>query len=267
MSSHVRHRFLLAALLVAAMCCRHVAAAPRSLFQSREPRPQQPLATSALPQQQQQQPIPVPNNVGAAGSSDAFAFGNYDEAGIGGGGQTTRQTGVLVDEPLRLNNIHKHIIKHIVTSHAKVRERNPDLYYIAAFFALACAPVCFYFIRAYHDLHRQAVTRIARVKETAGDRLRMEARAREFGESGDNRKDERLQRGKGAREDELRMEFERREREMREEFARDKERIVRDHRAREAELKGQNKILSRAVETSEHIIAAKSDEIARAKRG
>ena len=149
-----------------------------------------------------------------------------------------------------------------------MKERNPDIHYIALIFALVTGCICLYFIRAYHDLHFQAVTRIARAR--SGDMLRSEVRAREMDEAAESWKEvsQLVQRGKALREHDLRAEFEAREREMREEFKRDKENMMREARAKEAALSKKAEQLSRAMQTKERIIADKSDELARlAKRG
>ena len=91
--------------------------------------------------------------------------------GVAGGGVGGAMGGDD-DEPLRFTNAHRHIIKHIVNHHEKLRRRNPDLHYIALFFVLMAAPVCLYFIRAYHDLHKQALTRIVRARNAAGSNAR-----------------------------------------------------------------------------------------------
>ena len=247
----------LVAAMTAAIACQHGTIAARPLL-GRSPRIAAERTVLQYPQggyQLRQEPVPGATGNGlmaqrqpqvafaaqhggnpAAASYDSFAFGNYDPgygtAGAGGGSRIAQH------EPLRLSNAHKKILKHIAAHHAKVHERNPDFYYIAAFFILIGAPICLYFVRAYDDLKRQAMTRIARVRNAEGDRDRLALRAREVGEQADSWKEmsHLIQRGKAAREEELRAEFEVREREMRQEFIRDRNEIMREHKARENEL-------------------------------
>lgn len=196
---------------------------------------------------------------GVMGQGSAF----YPDAPGAGGGM-----GQPVDPNLPLHmKIHGHMKRHAENIHAKVKEvhdRNPDLYYIALFFIAIGAPIVFYFVRAYRDLSSQASGRIQRLKELADE-------AEKAKENELRKKDEQaeswmeisqlVQKGQTVREKELEADFKRKEAALKEKFNREKEEIQTVERAKNEELKQQNKILISAIETNESLIEEKSEEL------
>jgi len=155
---------------------------------------------------------------------------------------------------------HKQIVEHV----QKVHKRNPDLYYIALFFAGVGVPILFYFVRAYNELQAQAASRITALHMQTEDLERaQEERLKEKEEATESWMEisQLVQKGQTMREREMEEEFKQKEVMMSTRFKKEREDIIAAERAKQEELKQQNKILISAIETNERIIEDKNEQV------